>query len=105
LPTDDDGRSIESGALDSKEDLERVLDHAVEVYLKMMADDDPTNTREATTMTDTDIRKLRAEAAGDLEQVTICDRALKGDQASIEECREVIDVAKAMLDDPTREAT
>lgn len=53
-----------------------------------------------TTITDSQIRNLRTEAAtaGDAEQVAICDRALDGDEAAIRECERVIRAAQAMAD-------
>jgi hypothetical protein len=53
-----------------------------------------------TTITDTQIHALRTEAAaaGDLDQVTICDRALEGDIAARIECARVIADAVAMAD-------
>lgn len=52
------------------------------------------------TLTDTQIEHLRAEArlACDLEQATMCDRALAGDTAARAECAHVIATAEAMED-------
>ena len=46
------------------------------------------------------IRDLRTEAAaaGESEQVSICDRALAGDQDALAECYRVIDAASACAD-------
>lgn len=48
------------------------------------------------TVTVEQIESLRTEAAaaGDLEQVAICDRALAGDADAIAECERVIDAAR-----------
>jgi hypothetical protein len=50
------------------------------------------------TVTRSQIRSLSGEAgaAGDLEMVCICDRALGGDEGSIEECALAIKSAMAM---------
>ena len=52
-------------------------------------------------ITDTDIQTLRAEAgaAGDSEQVTICDLAINGDAFARAECVAVINAAEVMDDD------
>lgn len=52
------------------------------------------------TITCSQINRLLAEAgaAGDLEQVAICERALAGDTAAIAECARVIDAAQAQID-------
>lgn len=52
------------------------------------------------TITDSQIRNLRTEAAaaGDTEQVAICDRALAGDTDAVKECERVIRAAQAMAD-------
>lgn len=49
------------------------------------------------TLTDSQISALRDEAAaaGDLEQVAICDRALEGDDSARRECVRVIRDAEA----------
>jgi hypothetical protein len=51
-----------------------------------------------TTITDEQIEALRTEAmaAGDAEQVAICDRASTGDEPSRVECARVIAAARAM---------
>lgn len=52
------------------------------------------------TPTTTQLRALRTEAsqAGDLAQVTLCDRALDGDTAALVECARVIADAQAQED-------
>lgn len=47
------------------------------------------------------IEQLRTEAgaAGDSDQVAICDRALAGDREAVAECARVISDAEAMADD------
>lgn len=54
-------------------------------------------TTTADNVTNSQIRALRAEAAaaGDVEQVQICDRALKQDQDARAECARVIAEAEA----------
>lgn len=54
----------------------------------------------AHTITDEQIATLRAEAgaAGDMAQVAICDRALRGSAAARAECARVIAEAQAMQD-------
>lgn len=51
-------------------------------------------------VTDDQIEQLKTEAAraGDLEQVRICERALRGNVQAREECERVIRAAKAMED-------
>lgn len=51
-------------------------------------------------ISDSAIRRLRDEAgaAGDLEQVSLCDRALDGDDAALIECARVIADAQAQVD-------
>jgi len=53
-------------------------------------------------LTDTDLRKLREEAAeaGDLEQVLVCNRAIRGDQECRKLCREAIAAASAQSEPP-----
>lgn len=48
-----------------------------------------------------DIEELlrEAAAAGDLDQVDICERALDGDPQAWAECARVIDAARAMEED------
>ncbi len=54
----------------------------------------------STTITDSQIETLRTEAAaaGDAEQVGLCDRALDGDTGARQQCAEVIDDATAQDD-------
>lgn len=50
-------------------------------------------------LTDTMIEKLRDEAGahGDLEQIKICERALRGSKRARRECLRVINAARAMV--------
>ena len=43
--------------------------------------------------------RTEAAAAGDLEMVDTCDRALDGDEDARCDCEEVIEAAAAMIDD------
>ena len=58
-----------------------------------------TTTTTIDTITDDQIRTLRDEAGnhGDLEMVSICDRALNGSEPHVRECVECIADAEAML--------
>lgn len=51
-------------------------------------------------VTDAQIRALRIEAgaAGDLDQITLCSRALGGDASARAQCQDAIDSARAMAD-------
>lgn len=57
-------------------------------------------TTKTTPITDDQIMALRAEAAssGDTAQVTLCDRALDGDDSARTQCQDAIDSARAMDD-------
>lgn len=52
------------------------------------------------TITDIQIEQLKTEAGahGDLDQVSMCERALEGDEAARAECAEVVAAALAMED-------
>jgi len=52
-------------------------------------------------MTHEQLRQLMAEAAeaGDLDQVDLCSRALRGDSAAVQACTAAIASAVAMLED------
>lgn len=56
------------------------------------------------TMSTGDLAALRREAAahGDLEQVAICDRALRGDVDALAECARVVADAQAAREEVAR---
>jgi hypothetical protein len=80
------------------EPIDGCADRAAEIRDELLAEID--RRAEAGTIRDgvttEQIEALRSEAgaAGDREQVTVCDRALAGDEAAIRECARVIRAAR-----------
>lgn len=85
-------------ALDALRDRGETFDHvSVDGYEDVWDTNGEWRLRLTPEITSEQIEDLRAEAKayGDQEQVEICDRAIKGDEAALEECARVIDAAQA----------
>lgn len=88
----------EAGVWTRKADaLAAVEDRMTEILVRRRARE---KENEMKTITDTQIEQLKTEAGahGDLDQVSMCERALEGDEAARAECAEVVAAALAMED-------